>query len=193
MYSNKHTNRNERLASKVTFSGNSAVYSEKRILSLFGTDDLVEVEKLFSSISHVKFNSDYTLSIYHYGKLNYQTMQDLKCINYILDDNEKLIAFGFDYTNMRPLLIILDNYGVKIVPYKIKVGYTRHSTTVNEISETIPIDMGWTNHKRRSDFHYPALLSVIEPDNWGYEINDENETISSEQSEGTTPNKGKEA
>ena len=176
----------------VTFSGNHATYSIDRIIDLFGIDNLEEIETSFTFLSNVKFNTDRTLSIYHYGKFDDGTFNELKKIIYILNDKEKLIAFGFDYTNMKPLLIILDNYGVKIVPYKIKVGYTRHSTIVEEISETIPIDMDWANYKNQSDFHYPALLNVIEPDNFGFEIGDEYENFSSEQSGEITPNSRKE-
>jgi len=157
---------------KVTFSGNQAKYSVNKIVNTINISGLDEAANSFTNISSVKFNTDLTISIYHYGNLDGNVIEELKRIRHILRQNSKLIAFGFDYTNNVPLLIIIDCAAVRIVPYKIRIKHNKHSDVLEEISQTFPLELEWNNYQRQSDYHYPALINVIEPDHEGFEFSE---------------------
>ncbi len=148
---------------KVSFSGNSAHYSR------------AELEKLspkFNWLRLVEFREDSTVSIYHYGKIGKKEIEELDLLGKILV--EPLIIFGYNYSDDRPLVIVISNGKAFFANATIEINNTHHVIT-SSVEDLPYIKTYWSNHSHKryeNQPHLPKLLSILEPD-CDFDFNDE--------------------
>ena len=147
----------------MTFSGNSAHYS---------TDKLKAYSPEFKHLRLVEFSEDETVTVYHYGEIGFKQIEDLKSLGSILV--QPLIIHGFDYTDNRPIVVVI-SWGKVYFSHTTPELASTHPAIVNSLKNIPHFKVRWTSHfTARAQFQreIPKIVNVFEP-NCEYELEDE--------------------
>ena len=162
---------------RVSFSGNSALYSKRLVKKYCDVAAVSEASAKFAHIDVVQFNNNHTVSIAHYGRFTPHVKLELSIIGKTLYDSNELIAFGFDYDSKTPLLLVLSPKRLYIIPYKINLYEStnlKYPQKIDEIAGQLQVqektESIWTNRTRNNPQNIPPLINAIDPYNEGFDF-----------------------
>lgn len=169
------TPKKNRKPHRVSFTGNSARYSNVRLKKYCAVADVVEASTKFTHTDSVQFNDNQTISIAHYGRLTSEVRSELSLLGKTLYLGTSLLAFGFDYDSQTPLLFVLSPKRLYIIPYQIQLFQStvhKHPVIVEKISSKLPVQdpSYWTNRNRNNHRNVPPLINAIDPFNEGFDF-----------------------
>lgn len=147
----------------MSFSGNSAHYSPGK---------LEKLSPKFNRLKLVEFCDNRTVTLYHYGPIGMSEIEELKTIGNII--TEPLILHGYNYTDNRPIVVVISFGKVYFSDTTTEVVST-HPAIVNGLKKLPYYKVRWNSHPRnKSRFQrdIPKIVNVFEP-NCEYELEDE--------------------
>ena len=147
----------------MTFSGNSAHYS---------TDKLKKISPKFNHLRLVEFCDNETVTVYHYGRISMEEIEEFKTIGSIL--TEPLVLHGYNYTDNRPAVAVITDGKVYFSDTTSEVVST-HPAIVDGLRKLPFYKVHWLSHpKHRSQVQagIPKLVTIIEP-NCEFDTEDE--------------------
>lgn len=148
---------------KMTFSGNSAHYSPA---------SLKEQSPDFKFLRLVEFCENETITVYHYGEVGPDQINDLKTLARVLI--EPLIIHGYDYTDNRPIVVII-SYGNVFFSHTTAEVVSTYPAIVNNLKNLPYFKVRWNSNykpKARLQCKIPKIVNVFEP-NCDFDLEDE--------------------
>lgn len=138
---------------KVSFSGNSAHYNRDLVNTHFPT---------FSHLKLVEFNDDSTVSVYHYGIIGDNELDEIKLLGYFLE--ETMVIVGYNYTDDRPVVVIVTQDKVLFSDATIEIASTHHVITEN-VKDIPFFKTNWKSHPSITPHSFnrlPKIIRIIE-------------------------------
>ena len=139
---------------KVSLSGNSAHYSESK---------LEELSPIFKKLKSIELNADHTVCLYHYGYISKGVVYELKTLGRIL--TEPLILFGYNYTDDKPLVVVIHDEWLEFSDATLEVTSTREHLLKNLESKPF-IKQKWNSHQSplsHCNNGIPKIVNIVEP------------------------------